>query len=78
MSKPVRPQPVPNEPGRWLVQSATDPPDPWLVDMNDEEYGIKCGCPGWHFYHEKMGPGWSCRHIRAVVREMARLKRKAK
>lgn len=56
---PLAPVPVPFEPTRWWVPSASHPGDDYLVD-SDYEGGWVCTCDGF------MLGGRECRHIKRV------------
>jgi len=68
ITRPVR---FHGERSRWLVQSDSQPDYPVLVDMDDEEFGQWCACEDWHFRQKEKGPGYKCKHILAVLAEMA-------
>lgn len=71
MTKPTLTHPVRfhGERSRWMVPSASQPDVPNFVDM-DEPF---CSCEDWHFRHEKLGPNYQCRHMKAVTAELEML-----
>jgi len=59
--------PVPGEPGRYLVASATEVL-PWLVDLRNDLGEPRCACA---IAHNRERARWDCRHI-AAAQEYAR------
>jgi len=57
------------------VPSESKPEYPVLVDIDDEEVGFWCACEDWHFRQKEKGPFYKCKHIQAVLEEMARLEK---
>lgn len=61
------------EKSRWIVPSQSRKDVPNFVDMDEEEGEGQCSCEDWKFRHVKLGPRYSCRHIRMVMYEIAML-----
>ena len=92
MSKPVQPaRPVryPGERARWLVPSASKPEYPVLVDMDEYDGVGWCACEDFQFRKQPLlernkhflatqsqANIFRCKHQKAVVKEMKRLKKK--
>lgn len=63
----IRVCPVPGEPGRYLVASATEVL-PWLVDLGNDFGEPRCACA---IAHHRERARWDCRHI-VAAQEYAR------